>query len=65
MTHCLVSSPADFPALTSRFGRTLMILPEIATAYLTAFLPASSALRICGITAGPPSELRHNASCLS
>lgn len=54
MKHCLVSSPADFPALTSRFGRTLMIVPEIATAYLTAFLPASSALRICGKTAGTP-----------
>jgi hypothetical protein len=43
-----------------------MIIPEIATAYLTAFSASiNSALRICGKIAGPPSELRHNASCLS
>jgi hypothetical protein len=32
-----------------------MIIPEIATAYLTAFSASiNSALRICGKIAGPP-----------
>ncbi|MEN4522766.1 hypothetical protein [Pantoea agglomerans] len=43
-----------------------MIVPEIATAYLTSFSASiHSALWICRKIAGTTSVLRHNASGLS